>query len=95
MSRAPVNAGPEVVRTTTPESAAEESSQMPGVHRLIPPTIREQVSAAESASQLTSSKRSSQPAEPAHVTMRYANSLLEDSRFEEALQAFLELSHTR
>jgi hypothetical protein len=33
------------------------------------------------------------PAAPAHVTMRYANSLLEDSRFEEALQAFLELSH--
>lgn len=30
---------------------------------------------------------------PAHMTMRYANSLLEDSRFEEALQAFLELSH--
>ena len=30
---------------------------------------------------------------PAHMTMRYANSLLEHSRFEEALQAFLELSH--
>ncbi len=34
-----------------------------------------------------------QAAEPTHVTMRYANTLLQDSRFEEALQAFLELSH--
>jgi tetratricopeptide (TPR) repeat protein len=34
----------------------------------------------------------SQVAAPAQVTMRYANSLLKDSRFEEALQAFLELS---
>lgn len=32
-------------------------------------------------------------AKAVHVTMQYANSLLEDSRFEEALQAFLELSH--
>ncbi len=34
-----------------------------------------------------------QAAEPTHMTMRYANTLLQDSRFEEALQAFLELSH--
>jgi tetratricopeptide (TPR) repeat protein len=36
----------------------------------------------------------SQSATPAQMTMRYANSLLKDSRFEEALQAFLELSST-
>jgi len=36
----------------------------------------------------------SQEAAPAQMTMRYANSLLKDSRFEEALQAFLELSST-
>jgi len=46
------------------------------------------------AVEFTVSERSSQPVEPTYVTMRHANSLLADSRFEEALQAFLELSHT-
>jgi tetratricopeptide (TPR) repeat protein len=90
MSRAPVKASPEVVQASTPDSAAEKSSPVSSVPRPIPPTIREPVPVAE----LVSSERPSQLAEPAHVTMRYANSLLEDSRFEEALQAFLELSHT-
>ena len=70
------------------EPAAEESSLMPGVTQPIP-TNREPISVAE----LTSSERPSQPTKPDHVTMRYANSLLEDSHFEEALHAFLELSH--
>jgi tetratricopeptide (TPR) repeat protein len=93
MSRAPVKASPEVVRASTPESAAEESSPVSSVPQPIPTTNREPVSVAESVAEFTSSERPSQPAEPAHVTMRCANSLLEDSRFEEALQAFLELSH--
>ena len=70
------------------EPAAEESSLVPGVTQPIP-TNREPISVAE----LTSSERPSQPTKPDHVTMRYANSLLEDSHFEEALHAFLELSH--
>ena len=73
--------------------APVEPSPVPSVPQPIPPTIREQVPVAKSVAEFTSSERPSQPAEPAHVTMRYANSLLEDSRFEEALQAFLELSH--
>lgn len=69
--------------------APVESSPVPSVPQSIPITNREPVSVAE----LTSSERPSQPAKPTHVTMRYANSLLEDSHFEEALHAFLELSH--
>jgi len=69
--------------------APVESSPVPSVPQPIPITNREPVSVAE----LTSSERPSQPAKPTHVTMRYANSLLEDSHFEEALHAFLELSH--
>jgi hypothetical protein len=46
----------------------------------------------EHAAELTPLERQPQPDEPLKVTMRYANSLLEESRFEEALQAFLELS---
>jgi tetratricopeptide (TPR) repeat protein len=94
MSRVPVNTSPEVVWTSTLESAAEGLSQMSSVPQPIPPVIPEPVSVAESVAELTPSKRPPQPGEPVHVTMRYANSLLEDSRFEEALQAFLELSHT-
>ena len=75
-----------------PESAMESAPIT--VPQPIPPTIRERVSAAESVAELTPSKRPPQPAEPVRVTMGYANGLLEDSRFEEALQAFLELSHT-
>jgi tetratricopeptide (TPR) repeat protein len=73
--------------------APKESSPVSSVPEPIPTTNREPVSVAESVAELTSSERPSQPVEPAHVTMRYANSLLEASRFEEALQAFLELSH--
>jgi hypothetical protein len=73
--------------------APVEASPVSSVPQPIPTTNREPVSVAESVAEFTSSERPSQPAEPAHVTMRYANSLLEDSRFEEALQAFLELSH--
>jgi hypothetical protein len=93
MSRVPVNTSPEVVRTSTLESAPEGLSQVSSVPQPIPPVIQKPVSVAESVAEVTSSERPSQPAEPAHVTMRYANSLLENSRFEEALQAFLELSH--
>jgi tetratricopeptide (TPR) repeat protein len=93
MSHVPVKASPEVVRTSTPESAAKESSPVSSVPQPTTTTIREPVPVAESGAGLTSCGRPSQPAAPAHVTMRYANSLLEDSRFEEALQAFLELSH--
>ncbi|MFA4932515.1 MAG: hypothetical protein WC625_06400 [Caldisericia bacterium] len=94
MSRAPVNTDPSVVRASTPESATEELSRVSTVPHHIPTSIREPVSVPNSGSELTSSGQPSQPAAPAHMTMRYANSLLEDSRFEEALQAFLELSHT-
>jgi tetratricopeptide (TPR) repeat protein len=73
--------------------APVEASPVSSVPQPVPTTDREPVSVAESVAEFTSSERPSQPAEPAHVTMRYANSLLEDSRFEEALQAFLELSH--
>ena len=93
MSRVPVNTSPEVVRTSTLESAPEGLSQVGSVPQPIPPVIQEPVSVAESVAEVTSSERPSQPAESAHVTMQYANSLLENSRFEEALQAFLELSH--
>jgi tetratricopeptide (TPR) repeat protein len=74
--------------------APVKASPVSSVPQPIPTTMREPVSVAESVAEITSSERPSQPAELAHVTMRYANSLLEDSRFEEALQAFLELSHT-
>ena len=94
MSRALVKAIPEVIRASAPESAAGEPSSVSSVPQPIRPIIRGPVSVAESVAELTSSKRPSQPAEPVRVTMRYANGLLEDSRFEEALQAFLELSHT-
>ena len=95
MSHAPVNTSPQiVVRASTPASASEGLSKVSSVPRAIPPTIREQVSVAQSGAELAVTKRLSQLVAPAHVTMRYANSLLEDSRFEEALQAFLELSHT-
>ncbi|RIE06721.1 tetratricopeptide repeat protein [Candidatus Cryosericum terrychapinii] len=94
MSRPLVNTSPEVVRASTPDSATEESSPVSSVPQPIPPVIREPVSVAEFVAEVTPSKRPLQPAEPVHVTMQYANSLLEDSRFEEALQAFLELSHT-
>jgi tetratricopeptide (TPR) repeat protein len=94
MPRAPVSTDPGVVRAPTPESAAEELSPVSTVPQHIPTSIREPVSVANSVSELTSSGQPSQPAAPAHMTIRYANSLLEGSRFEEALQAFLELSHT-
>jgi len=66
------------------EPAAEESSPVPGAGPAAPVFIGETAAAAQSP----------QPAAPAQMTMRYANTLLADSRFEEALQAFLELSHT-
>jgi hypothetical protein len=94
MPHAPANAGPDVVRAPTPESAAEELSSVSAVSQYIPTSIREPVVVAKTVAELTPSEQPSQPAAPAHMTMRYANSLLEDSRFEEALQAFLELSHT-
>ena len=76
--------------TPAPMSRAPvEATPVSSIPQPISPTNREPISVAEPAS----SERPSQPAEPAHVTMRYANGLLEDSRFEEALQAFLELSH--
>lgn len=94
MSRAPVKASPEVVQASTPDSAAEEASPISGVPEPISPTTRESEAVNEPVAELTSSDHPSQSAKPVPVTMRYANSLLEDSRFEEALQAFLKLSHT-
>ncbi|MFZ2413801.1 MAG: hypothetical protein WAW16_06235, partial [Candidatus Cryosericum sp.] len=84
---------PDVVPTSSPKSAVEQSTPLSDIPQLILPTIGELEAVKGPVLELAASKRPSQPVEPTHVTVRYANSLLEDSRFEEALQAFLELSH--
>ncbi|MHB8108365.1 MAG: hypothetical protein ACYDH4_13230, partial [Candidatus Cryosericum sp.] len=68
------------------------SPEQPNPPADVPPTIEKPETVSGPVSELAPSERPSQPAESIHVTMRYANNLLEDSRFEEALQAFLELS---
>lgn len=60
-----------------------------------PHANQEQGPVNESVTSPAPSEQPSQPAEPVRVTMHFANSLLEESRFEEALQAFLELSHLK
>ncbi len=76
------------------EPAAEEFSPVPNAPPAAPIAIREQGAVDESPTEQGAPAQPPQPATPAQMTMRYANSLLADSRFEEALQAFLELSHT-
>jgi len=83
------------ITTLTPRGEREAASlektfTLPGIPQQ--PQVPEP-EAPPQVSPAAMSLTSEEPAEPAHVTMRYANSLLEDSRFEEALQAFLELSH--
>jgi hypothetical protein len=75
------------------EPAAEESSPVPSAPHAVPIAIREQGAVSGPPTEQAVSAQPPQPATPAQMTMRYANSLLADSRFEEALQAFLELSH--
>ena len=72
--------------------ASKPSSPVSSVPQPSSSTLPEPEAVDEHAAELTPLVRQPQPDEPLKVTMRYANSLLEESRFEEALQAFLELS---
>ncbi|HWQ22302.1 MAG TPA: hypothetical protein VN478_06215 [Clostridia bacterium] len=78
--------------TLAPEPAEEAFDPASVVAQSAPPAAPEPATTVEDAPTFTPSEQQLQADGPVRVTMRYANGLLGESRFEEALQAFLELS---